>query len=90
MEQSDRGVNRDGAGQGLEQATILIVRYMSDRSALNLTASSVLDTLHEGPIRVTTLAAMTVGREMRSGDGRVAKVGTVGGLGSGGVAPPVR
>ena len=68
MEQSDRGVNRDGAGQGLEQATILIVRYMSDRSALNLTASSVLDTLqHEGPIRVPTLAAMTVGREMRRG-----------------------
>jgi DNA-binding MarR family transcriptional regulator len=60
MKQPDRGANRDDVAQGLEQAAILIVRYMSDRSALNMTASSVLDALErEGPVRVTTLAATT-------------------------------
>jgi DNA-binding MarR family transcriptional regulator len=55
---SNRGVGRDDVGEGLEQAAILTVRHLSDRTALNLTAILTLDTLHrEGPVRVTTLAA---------------------------------
>jgi DNA-binding MarR family transcriptional regulator len=58
MEQSSRVASRADIAEGLEQAAILVVRYMSDRAALNLTASMVLDTLNrEGPVRVTTLAA---------------------------------
>jgi DNA-binding MarR family transcriptional regulator len=60
MKKPYNGVNRDGVGRGLEQAAILIGRYMSDRSALSLTASSVLDALQRrGPIWVPTLAATT-------------------------------
>jgi DNA-binding MarR family transcriptional regulator len=58
MEQSSRIASREDIAEGLEQAAILVVRHMSDRTALNLTASMVLDTLNrEGPLRVTTLAA---------------------------------
>ncbi|MDT5389413.1 MAG: hypothetical protein QOE04_3054 [Mycobacterium sp.] len=58
MEQSSRSVNREDVAEALEQAAILVVRHMSDRAALNLTTSMVLDTLNrEGPVRVTTLAA---------------------------------
>jgi DNA-binding MarR family transcriptional regulator len=58
VEQSYRGVSREDVAEGLEQAAILMVRHMSDRTALNLTASMALDTLNrEGPVRVTTLAA---------------------------------
>ena len=58
MEQSTRVASREDIAEGLEQAAILVVRHMSDRTALNLTASMVLDTLNrEGPVRVTTLAA---------------------------------
>ena len=58
MEQSSRVARREDIAEGLEQAAILVVRHLSDRAALNLTASMVLDTLNrEGPVRVTTLAA---------------------------------
>jgi DNA-binding MarR family transcriptional regulator len=58
MEQSSRVADREVIAEGLEQAAILMVRHMSDRTALNLTTSMVLDTLNrEGPVRVTTLAA---------------------------------
>jgi hypothetical protein len=58
MEQSSRLASREDIAEGLGQAAILVVRHMSDRAALNLTASMVLDTLNrEGPVRVTTLAA---------------------------------
>src|SRR5271156_849693 len=58
MEQSSRVASREDIAEGLEQAAILVVRHMSDRAALNLTTSMVLDTLNrEGPVRVTTLAA---------------------------------
>jgi DNA-binding MarR family transcriptional regulator len=58
MEQASRDASRKDIAEGLEQAAILVVRHMSDRAALNLTASMVLDTLNrEGPVRVTTLAA---------------------------------
>jgi DNA-binding MarR family transcriptional regulator len=58
MEQSSRVASREDIAVGLEQAAILVVRHMSDRAALNLTTSMVLDTLNrEGPVRVTTLAA---------------------------------
>src|SRR6476659_1619023 len=58
MEQSSRIASREYIAEGLEQAAILVVRHLSDRAALNLTASMVLDTLNrEGPVRVTTLAA---------------------------------
>ena len=58
MEPSSRIASREEIAEGLEHAAILVVRHMSDRTALNLTASMVLDTLNrEGPVRVTTLAA---------------------------------
>src|SRR3984957_16859598 len=58
MEPSSRSASPGDIAEGLEQAAILVVRHMSDRTALNLTASMVLDTLNrEGPLRVTTLAA---------------------------------
>jgi DNA-binding MarR family transcriptional regulator len=45
------------AAEGLEQAAILLVRHLSDRAGLTLTAVMTLDTLDkEGPLRVTTLA----------------------------------
>src|SRR6202795_3942103 len=58
MEQSSPVASREDIAEGLEQAAILVVRHMSDRTALNLTASMVLEPLNrEGPVRVTTLAA---------------------------------
>jgi DNA-binding MarR family transcriptional regulator len=57
MESSDRSGAADDSAEGLEQAAILMVRHMSDRAALNLTALLTLSTLErEGPVRVTTLA----------------------------------
>jgi hypothetical protein len=56
VEQSDRTDTGDDAAEGLEQAAILIVRHLSDRAELNLTAVLTLGTLdQEGPVRVTTL-----------------------------------
>jgi len=46
MEQSSRLASREDIAEGLGQAAILVVRHMSDRAALNLTASVVLDTLN--------------------------------------------
>jgi DNA-binding MarR family transcriptional regulator len=58
VEQSDRTGSGDDVAEGLEQAAILIVRHLSDRAGLNLTAAMTLGTLdEEGPARVTTLAA---------------------------------
>jgi DNA-binding MarR family transcriptional regulator len=58
VERSDLGTNRDDIAEALEQASILITRHLSDRTALSLTASMALDTLsREGPIRLTALAA---------------------------------
>jgi len=57
VESSDRSGAVDESAEGLEQAAILMVRHMSDRTALNLTALLTLSTLErEGPVRVTTLA----------------------------------
>jgi len=57
---SDRGVSHEDVAKGIEQAAILLVRHISDRAALSLTASMAMDTLdREGPARVTTLAAAT-------------------------------
>jgi DNA-binding MarR family transcriptional regulator len=59
VEQSYRSASREDVAEALEQAAILMVRHMSDRAALSLTASMALDTLNrEGPVRVTTLAAV--------------------------------
>lgn len=59
VERPYRGVCREDVVEGFEQVTILIVRHLADRTALNLTASLALDTLNrEGPARVTTLAAV--------------------------------
>jgi len=58
VEQSDGTGCGDDAAEGLEQAAILVVRHLSDRAELNMTALSTLSTLdEEGPARVTTLAA---------------------------------
>src|ERR1700722_11118039 len=58
MEQSSRVASREDIAEGLEQAAILVVRHLSDRAALNLTASMVLDTLNlEVSVRGTRLAA---------------------------------
>ena len=58
MELSDRNGAGDDSAEGLEQAAILMVRHLSGRAALNLTALLTLSTLErEGPVRVTTLAA---------------------------------
>jgi DNA-binding MarR family transcriptional regulator len=58
VEQSDRNGAGDDSAEGLEQAAILMVRHLSGRAALNLTALLTLSTLErEGPVRVTTLAA---------------------------------
>lgn len=54
---ADRTGTGDDAAEGLEQAAILIVRHLSDRAGLNMTALMTLSTLdQEGPVRVTTLA----------------------------------
>jgi DNA-binding MarR family transcriptional regulator len=58
VEQSYRGVSREDVAEGLEQAAILVVRHMSDRTGLSLTAVLTLGTLdQEGAVRVTALAA---------------------------------
>jgi DNA-binding MarR family transcriptional regulator len=58
VERPYRGVGRDDVADGLEQAAILMVRHLSDRTGLNLTAALTLGTLEqEGPVRVTALAA---------------------------------
>jgi DNA-binding MarR family transcriptional regulator len=58
VEQSDRGGAGGDSAEGLEQAAILMVRHLSGRTALNLTALLTLSTLkREGPMRMTTLAA---------------------------------
>jgi DNA-binding MarR family transcriptional regulator len=58
MERANPGTNGDDIAEALEQASILITRHLSDRTALSLTASMTLDTLsREGPIRLTALAA---------------------------------
>jgi DNA-binding MarR family transcriptional regulator len=58
VEQPDRAGSEDDVAEGLEQAAILIVRHLSDRAGLNLTAAMTLGTLdQEGPARVTALAA---------------------------------
>ena len=58
VKQSYRGVTRESAVEGLEQAAILMVRHLPVRTGLGLTANLTLGTLHrEGPSRVTALAA---------------------------------
>ncbi|MDT5360044.1 MAG: hypothetical protein QOC69_1806 [Mycobacterium sp.] len=58
MEQSRRGADRENTAEGLEQAAILVLRHLSDRTGMGLTASMALGTLdREGPARVTALAA---------------------------------
>jgi DNA-binding MarR family transcriptional regulator len=58
VEQSYRGVTRESAAEGLEQAAILMVRHLPVRTGLGLTANLTLGTLdREGPTRVTALAA---------------------------------
>jgi len=58
VEESYRGVSREIAVEGLEQAAILMVRHLALRTGLGLTANLTLGTLdREGPARVTVLAA---------------------------------
>ncbi len=58
MEDSYRGVSREIAVEGLEQAAILMVRHLAFRTGLGLTANLTLGMLdREGPARVTVLAA---------------------------------
>jgi DNA-binding MarR family transcriptional regulator len=58
VKHSSRSVSREDVAEGLEQAAILMVRHLSVRAGLGLTASMALGTLdREGPARVTTLAA---------------------------------
>ena len=58
VEESYRGVSREIAVEGLEQAAILMVRHLAVRTGLGLTANLTLGTLNrEGPARVTVLAA---------------------------------
>jgi DNA-binding MarR family transcriptional regulator len=58
VKHSSRNVSAEDVAEGLEQAAILVVRHLSVRAGLGLTASVVLSTLNrEGPARVTTLAA---------------------------------
>jgi DNA-binding MarR family transcriptional regulator len=58
VKHSSRSVSREDVAEGLEQAAILMVRHLSVRAGLGLTASVALSTLdREGPARVTTLAA---------------------------------
>jgi DNA-binding MarR family transcriptional regulator len=47
----------DRIGETLDQASDLVIRYLSDRTGLTLAASFVLNRLHrEGPSRLTILA----------------------------------
>jgi DNA-binding MarR family transcriptional regulator len=47
----------DRIGETLDQASDLVIRYLSDRTGLTLAASFVLNRLHrEGPSRLTVLA----------------------------------
>jgi DNA-binding MarR family transcriptional regulator len=64
VEESYRGVSREIAVEGLEQAAILMVRHLAVRTGLGLTANLTLGTLdREGPARVTALAAAaTIGQ----------------------------
>lgn len=49
---------RDRIGETLDQASDLVIRYLSDRAGLSLAASFALNRLHrEGPSRLTVLAA---------------------------------
>jgi DNA-binding MarR family transcriptional regulator len=58
VEQSDRTDSGDDVAEALEEAAILVVRHLSSRAALNMTAALAMGTLdREGPVRVTTLAA---------------------------------
>jgi DNA-binding MarR family transcriptional regulator len=58
VEPSHRGGSRENAAEGLEQAAILVLRHLSDRTGMGLTANLTLSTLNrEGPARVTALAA---------------------------------
>jgi DNA-binding MarR family transcriptional regulator len=57
VERSDRTGSEDDVAEALEQAAILIVRHLSSRAALTMTAALAMGTLdREGPVRVTTLA----------------------------------
>jgi DNA-binding MarR family transcriptional regulator len=57
VEKSDRGANHEDIVDGLEQAATLVVRHMSDHTALSLTALMALSSLdREGPARVTAMA----------------------------------
>jgi DNA-binding MarR family transcriptional regulator len=50
--------NREGVAEALEQAAVLMLRHLTDRQGLGVTASSVLARLErEGPVRLTALAA---------------------------------
>jgi len=64
VDQSHRGVSRETAIEGLEQAAILMVRHLAVRTGLGLTANLTLGTLNrEGPARVTALAtAASIGQ----------------------------
>jgi DNA-binding MarR family transcriptional regulator len=58
VDQLYRSVSREDVAEGLEQAAILMVRHMSNRTGLSLTAVLALGTLNrEGPARLTSLAA---------------------------------
>ena len=58
VKESYRGVSREIAVEGLEQAAILMVRHLAVRTGLGLTANLTLGMLdREGPARVTVLAA---------------------------------
>jgi DNA-binding MarR family transcriptional regulator len=58
VKDSSRSVSREDVAEGLEQAAMLVVRHLSVRAGLGLTASMALGTLNrDGPARVTALAA---------------------------------
>jgi DNA-binding MarR family transcriptional regulator len=58
VKDSSLSVSREDVAEGLERAAILMVRHLSTRAGLSLTASMALSTLdREGAARVTTLAA---------------------------------
>jgi DNA-binding MarR family transcriptional regulator len=59
MERSHPRNRPEGIAEALEQASILTTRHISDQAPLSLTAALALARLNaEGPIRLTTLAAM--------------------------------
>jgi DNA-binding MarR family transcriptional regulator len=50
--------NREDIAEALDQAAVLVIRHLTDRAGLSLTAISVLARLsEEGPARLTALAA---------------------------------